>query len=376
MNGSKRTLIVGGGFFGAYIAEHLARMGARVLLAERSKTLLGEASLINQARVHNGYHYPRSILTGLRSRISQPVFTSEFSDCIVDDFEKYYAVGQVMSRVSSRQFQKFCERINAPCEPAPTKVTDHFNPDLISAVFRTVEFAFNAVKLRERMATRILEAGAELAFETEVLTVSRRDDGAIDALLRHPDGSCEPRHFDNVFNCTYSSINETNAASKLPIIPLRHEIAEMVLVDVPPPFDKWGVTVMCGPFFSVMPYPSTSHHSLSHVRYTPHYTWQDRTETYDPTTRKTAIANPPQSNWCKMHRDVVRYAPGLVDMRMKRSIWAVKSILPRSDSDDSRPILFAADHGGIPGYNCILGGKIDNVYDVVRSIETRRVGAA
>lgn len=376
MNGSQRTLIVGGGFFGAYIAEHLARMGANVLLAERSRTILGEASLINQARVHNGYHYPRSILTGLRSRISLPIFSSEFPDCIVDDFEKYYAVGQVMSRVSSQQFLRFCQRINAPCEPAPTSVTDHFNPNLISAVFRTVEFAFDAVKLRERMATRILEAGAGLALETEVLTVSRRDDGAIDAILRHPDGSCESRPFDNVFNCTYASINETNAASELPIIPLRHEMAEMVLVDVPPPFDKWGVTVMCGPFFSVMPYPSTSHHSMSHVRYTPHYTWQDTPETYDPSIRKTAVANPPQSNWGKMRRDVVRYAPGLVDMQMKRSIWAVKSILPRSDSDDSRPILFAADHGGIPGYNCVLGGKIDNVYDVVRAIESRRIGAA
>lgn len=370
MAGNQRTLVVGGGFFGAYIAEFLARMGAYVMLVERSKILLGEASLINQARVHNGYHYPRSLLTGLRSRLSMPVFVSEFPDCIVDEFESYYAVGNVMSHVSDRQFLKFCQRIGAPCEVAPTYVTKHFNSELISAVFQTVEYAFDAVKLRDRMMTRLSDAGVDLALETEVLSISRRDAGAISAVLRLPDGTCESFSFDNIFNCTYASLNETNAASALPIIPLRHEMTEMILVDVPPPFDKWGVTVMCGPFFSIMPYPSTSHHSMSHVRYTPHYTWTDSLSFYDPMIRKNAIKHPPPSNWRKMRNDVVRYAPGLAEMQMRRSIWAVKSILPRSDSDDSRPILFAANHGGVQGYNCVLGGKIDNVYDVIQSIQS------
>ena len=41
----------------------------------------------------------------------------------------------------------------------------------------------------------------------------------------------------------------------------------------------------------------------------------------------------------------------------------MKTVLPRSEADDSRPILFRSHHG-IPNYHVVMGGKIDNVYDV------------
>ena len=64
------VLIIGGGFYGVYIAEHLKNQGKSVLVVEKENDFLQRASLWNQARVHSGYHYPRSILTGFRSRIS------------------------------------------------------------------------------------------------------------------------------------------------------------------------------------------------------------------------------------------------------------------------------------------------------------------
>jgi hypothetical protein len=49
----------------------------------------------------------------------------------------------------------------------------------------------------------------------------------------------------------------------------------MALVEVPEPVRGLGITVMCGPFFSVMPFPPRGLHTLSHVRYTPHEAWSD-----------------------------------------------------------------------------------------------------
>ena len=54
-------------------------------------------------------------------------------------------------------------------------------------------------------------------------------------------------------------------------------MTEMCIVDVPDELKKVGITVMCGPFFSIMPFPSKQAHSFSHVRYTPHYEWDDNT---------------------------------------------------------------------------------------------------
>tara|TARA_B110000211_G_scaffold233340_1_gene299304 strand:+ start:632 stop:865 length:234 start_codon:yes stop_codon:yes gene_type:complete len=72
-----------------YLSEYFARQGHEVILSEKEEDFMQRASYVNQARVHNGYHYPRSILTALRSRASLPRFYEEFHSCIDDTFDKY-----------------------------------------------------------------------------------------------------------------------------------------------------------------------------------------------------------------------------------------------------------------------------------------------
>ena len=43
-------------------------------------------------------------------------------------------------------------------------------------------------------------------------------------------------------------------------------------------------------------------------------------------------------------------------------------MLARSESDDGRPILCEA-HSELPGCYSILGGKIDNIYDVFEKLD-------
>lgn len=68
LNNAKEIAIIGGVFFGMYIAEYLALKGCKVTIFVKENDFMTHASYHNQARVHNGYHYPRSILTALRSR--------------------------------------------------------------------------------------------------------------------------------------------------------------------------------------------------------------------------------------------------------------------------------------------------------------------
>ena len=76
-------LVVGGGFYGCMIACHLRRRHAGVWLLEKGPGLLGRASYANQARVHQGYHYPRSLLTGFRSRVNSA--PQLFKACTIAD---------------------------------------------------------------------------------------------------------------------------------------------------------------------------------------------------------------------------------------------------------------------------------------------------
>jgi len=362
------ALIIGGGFFGLYLAEHLAlTWGERdVVVCERGPALMAGASYANQARVHNGYHYPRSRLTAFRSRVHFPRFVAEFRDCIDDSFSKLYAVAANGSKVSAGQFRRFAESIGAPIERAPERLRGLFDRHLVEDVFLTQEYAFDAVKLRAVMVDRIHHAGVREKTGREVRVLRPDGNGAIAVEVNGPNGS-ERYLARHVFNCTYCDINEVLTASKLPLIPLKHELAELALIRAPEPLANLGITVMCGPFFSTMPFPSAGLHSLSHVRYTPHDNWTDAAgDTFHG--RRATTENGTRSAYPLMIRDAARYLPILAESEYRRSLWQVKTVLPRSEADDSRPILFRPHHG-LENHHVVLGGKIDNIYDAVCEID-------
>ncbi len=364
--------VIGGGFFGLYLAHYLSIGGGHVKVFEKENSLMSHASYNNQARVHNGYHYPRSVLTALRSRVSFPRFLKEFPDCIYSDFDKYYMIGQPLGKVTAKQFYQFCLRIGAEIGLAPQNILNLVNKQHIEAVFSAKEFAFDAHKLLDSMLERI-SSKVEIHLNAEAKSIKKTQDGKL-IVTYYQNGNLEEQlEFDQVFNCTYSRINSLNVNSGLSLIPLKHEMTEMCLVDVPEEIKHMGITVMCGPFFSVMPFPSVTHneqvvHSFSHVRYTPHYEWTDSSERYSDAHIK--LKNDFKNTaWHYMKKDASRYIPILNECEYIRSLWEVKTVLPRSETDDSRPILCRFNYG-FKGFHCIMGGKIDNIYDAIKAIHT------
>lgn len=362
-------LVIGGGFFGLNIACHFAAKGKVVLVCERGSLLMSRASYVNQARIHNGYHYPRSILTAQRSCASFPRFVKDFSECVVSDFEKYYAIGKILGKINARQFETFCRRIGAPCETAPESISSLFDSHYIEKVFRVKEYAFNAEVLCKLMKRRLAKVGVEVLIKTPVTGLSSRSVDGSGGLRVSLNGETEVLA-NHVFNCTYSNINFFNNLQSLPLIPLKYEMTEMALVEMPAAVEGKAFTVMCGPFFSVMPFPSRNCYSLSHVRYTPHYEWRDEggryvspLDIYDRDEKRTS--------YVEMVKDAARYLPSLSKCRYKESIWEVKTVLPSSEIDDSRPILCKLNYGR-RGYHCIMGGKIDNIYDIVSALEQNK----
>ncbi len=85
----------------------------------------------NQARVHNGYHYPRSFTTAYRSRINLPNFVRDWPDAIRQDFSKLYAIARRNSKVTAKQLVRFCRDIGAKIQPAEQELRALFEPRLI-----------------------------------------------------------------------------------------------------------------------------------------------------------------------------------------------------------------------------------------------------
>jgi len=355
--------VVGGGFYGCCLAAFLKGHLPRVILLEKEGDLLGRASFVNQARVHGGYHYPRSFMTAWRSWINLPRFYLDFRECIEERIIKVYALARNLSQVNAFQFRKFCERIGATLKPAPPSLRRLFNPDLIEEVFLAKEYVFNALQLRRILKERLERSGVEVLYHAPVAKVSPMEEETGLELILSEGGSISSRL---VFNCTYSQINALLQRSGLPPLPMKHELTELALIEVPPELKELGITVMDGPFFSVLPFPPKQLHSLSHVRYTPHEAWRGL-EGVEQAERRLK-EGPLSSNFPMMWKDAQRYLPCLARARYQGSLFEIKTVLQDNEVDDGRPILFRT-HPQLPGLITIMGGKIDNIYDVLKALE-------
>ena len=361
------AVVIGGGFYGVAIASYLSRIRQlpKILLVEQEDRLMTRASYNNQARVHNGYHYPRSFTTAYRSRINMPQFLNDWPDVVYQDFTKLYAIARRNSKVTAKQFQKFCLEIGAKCETADPSLKALFNPKLIEDVFLVQEYAFDAKKLGDWAKKELGDCGVCIYYDTKAAEIYGNNENTLQVIL-------ESRHdyrrsqliSQSVYNCTYSGMNQIKGAFLRTQTKLKHEITELALVDLPPPLNEIGITVMDGAFFSVMPFPARGLHTLSHVRYTPHYSWYDdsninpydRLQEYDCQTRVE-----------RMIRDSSRYVPSLYKAKYVDSLFEVKTVLVKNEGDDGRPILFEK-HPSLPNFFSFLGGKVDNIYDILEKM--------
>lgn len=368
LNLNASAIIIGGGFYGAAIAIYLAKQRGfkKIVLIEREKSILTRASYNNQARVHNGYHYPRSFTTAYRSRINLPKFVHDQPNAVKQDFAKLYAVARRNSKVTAKQFERFCHEIGAKITLADASLSALFQPTLIEKVFLVEEYVFDSTKLASWALTELKDCDVHIYFETIAIEITNNTGDSLVVRLKHKDGSEELLNSKYVFNCTYSGLNQFKGDFKGTQTSLKHEITEMALMDVPPLLKNIGVTVMDGPFFSLMPFPARELHTLSHVRYTPHLHWKDepginpyaKLSEYE---RKTRVD--------RMVRDVGRYIPSVLNAKYIESLFEIKTILMKNESDDGRPILFEK-HKNLAGCYSILGGKIDNIYDVLEKLDT------
>jgi hypothetical protein len=271
-----------------------------------------------------------------------------------------YAIARSTSKITSSQFIKFCKQIDAPLKPLTDDLKKIFNTQLIEDAFLVDEIVFNAAKIRNILQDKLHKAKITVLYETKAERIISDNDSLY---LTTEDN--KTLQAEKIINCSYAKINTILASSELSLLPLKHEYAEMPLVKMPERLRKVGLTIMDGPFFSLMPFPDRKAHSFHHVRYTPHFTWfQD--------LHNEQILKKATSHYLYMQNDAVRYIPALRDLRYITSLYQVKTVLQQNEVNDGRPILYRKDYG-FKNFDIVMGGKIDNIYDVFREIQKENI---
>lgn len=389
------AVVIGGGIFGCYAALYLAGQGRRVALLEKESRLFQKASLVNQARLHGGYHYPRSIATAALSDEHKERFTAEHRRFVHFSFEKYYAIDRFGSFTDAEQFERFCRHLQIRCE----RVSEHplFNFNRLEALYRTEEYSFDPVLLREFYTHRVEQHPAIHVMKCVRLLTASSDglewvlEYQFSDAQRQPDASEPnfiPRNRDQtlnfklnspiVINATYAATNAINRLFGVSQLDLTHEISEIAFV-TSRQFRNMGLTVMDGPFGSIMPYGQSGLLSMSSVAYTHHKISYDNLPQFDCQTAEDPRCTPvapgictecprrPASNAYKMLRQMQQYFSETVQFEPMFSYFTIKSKLKANYIDDGRPTEIAR-LSDKPRFYCLFAGKVNSIYEIEKIV--------
>jgi glycine/D-amino acid oxidase-like deaminating enzyme len=144
--------VIGGGVFGCFAAVVLAELGHSVVIIEQESELMKRASFNNQARLHTGLHYPRSLLTAQESLTGYHKFRKRYGEA-VSDFTQIYAISRQNSTTQAPDFGSFINRLGVSVEEVD--VDKWFNSGSISQAFRVDEPTFDSAILREMLLEEI-----------------------------------------------------------------------------------------------------------------------------------------------------------------------------------------------------------------------------
>ena len=362
-------IIIGAGIYGLYAALFCARRGERVLVLECDGAPFKRATYINQARVHNGYHYPRSISTAAKSRGYFHRFNQDYGFCVNDKFEQVYATSANFSWTSAAQFKKFCADAGISCEEVPAE--RYFKHGLCDGAFLTTEHTFDAELLRDYFVEQIGRHD-----NTRIIYNSRIDMAENDGVryvFRLADGEVYKAPF--VLNATYASINQVHAMLGFPALQIKYELCEIIICESGGKLKHTGITVMDGAFFSVMPFGKTGLHSLTSVTFTPHITSHDSVPTFACQAKSGGLCSPgrlancndcpakPESAWVYMSHLARKYLRDEYNFSYRESLYSVKPVLKASEIDDSRPTVIR-EYSASPRFVSVLSGKINTVYEL------------
>jgi len=365
-------VVVGGGIFGCYAALHLASRGAKVAILEKEARLFQKASLVNQARLHSGYHYPRSVATAAMSDEHKARFTEEHRAFVHHTFENFYAIDRYGSFTDGPQFERFCAFLKIKCD----RVESHnlFNFNRLEALYRTEEYSFDPVLLGQYYREKVASTPSISVFKSTQIGAAEALENEWQLLLDTPKGR-QMLQTPTVINATYAASNATNRLFGTQELALTHEISEIAFVHSPQ-FGQRGLTVMDGPFGSIMPYGLSGLLSLSSVAYTHHKISFDALPTFDcqqpdvdPRCRPSApgictdCPRRPDSNAPKMLAQMQQYFAENVQFNTLFSYYTIKSKLKASHIDDGRPTEISMLREQ-PRFYCLFAGKINSIYEI------------
>lgn len=351
-----KIAIVGAGIFGCEIALSLSYSGHEVDLFESNSEILSGASMVNQARIHTGMHYPRDFETAKNSFDAHDRFVRKYPAPITFSLDQYYAVASHGSKTSADEFLQHATDLGIKYEMChPSKF---FRQGKVEIVVKVPESTFDYLQLR-RYYLQALENLNHFCLKINTLVngISDSDSGVF---LKTEN---EEEHYDYVVVATYTTLFPLLQEHISEIADdkyFQYQGCEVALGRLSTLMNT-GVTVMDGDFWSTMPFGGSGLHSLTSVPRTPHLSLSSFDvdlvdQTVDLKTQQTAF----NQDFNTLMKDEFKF-------EYVRSIFTVKTLALNSQSNAARPTeIFVNPSGRIIG---VFSGKIASALEAADKIQ-------
>lgn len=329
----RNIAIIGGGFYGCYIASKLKKF-FNVTIYERNADILQEAISNNQHRLHLGFHYPRSVETINQTIVSFNSFKNQFPNCSFFYDDNIYLVHN-NSKVS---FDDYCKIFNSNY----FNVKDINDIDVLNnssnyqGAIQTKEEVINLKLLKTLLRKRL----RNVSIKTNISI----DDVLVEELKNK---------YDYVINSTYfmPKLGTPNTKFKF-----KYELCILALVRIEQSLPS--ITIMDGDFISLYPTEDKNIYTLSSVKYTPIKVSEDINEIIE---LKNNLDE-------KKYSDrVINHCKKFIDIEIKEVVknYVAIKCKPLWDKNATREsFIFSED-------NCIsmYCGKISCITDIYNKIE-------
>ena len=335
------AVVLGAGLYGTKVALELRALGLNVVIIDPNP-IMSQATTVNQNRVHAGYHYPRSVETARTASKNYRRFLIDHAQAITGNARHLYCIA-VGSKVDPEQYEKVMAEIGAPLTRIETP--SYFTQGMIAQAYETQEKSFNIHKLKALLNYQLKIARVEIIKATgSIFGVT-----STHVIVAISNAAIACRY---VFNCAYANIDN--------IVPIRTKLVkehvEVPLFRIPSELGAEDITIMDGPYFSIMDYPPDPGVSaVTHVHLGRHQTWSppDPEPEWDRKSRHEDIID-----------DIMQYIPKMQEARYLSSMLTTRALLAETSDNDGRPVL--VEYAEVsPRIISILGSKFNSVYEVI-----------
>jgi len=344
------ALVVGAGIHGVTVACELASHGFKVTIIESNREILLGTSNGTHNRVNMGYHYPRSIETVRECNEGFEYFKRNLSSALFYPSSCYYLIEKNNSKVTAKEYNDLLDEVDLKysIEFPKQSLIDKKN---IEMSFKVWEPCYDVSILRRMFHQKIENLRVTLWTGFEIVDA---DIDGKNVTIKSSTNHTFKDKFDVIVNATYAFTNNVQKIFGCNEVKKKYKFqkTEVVVATMNKKILP-AMTVMDGPFITILPYAYGGHKNEYLVYDVVNSVREESVGHYLPRSFTNIDC---ETNYSEMLVSGRRYFTFMDDLVPRSSLWATRPI-PLNTFDDDARITNLVKHDNHDCFYSMLEGK-------------------